>query len=147
MEMTNAQYGKYVKRVSPKSRVVMNTLRAFVCGGAICCIGQLLNDLISARGATDTQASTYTSIILIFIGSLLTALHLYDRLGKFAGGGTLVPITGFSNSVTSAAIEFKSEGIVTGMSTKMFIVAGPVLVFGILASVVYGLVLWVFKLV
>ena len=140
MKMTKQEYSEYVNKKSPPSRTGINLLRAFVSGGIICCIGQLISNGYSSAGLGKETAGTVTSITLIFIGALLTGLRVYDKLAKFAGAGTLVPITGFANSIVAPALEFKSEGIVTGMSAKMFVIAGPVLVFGITASVIYGII-------
>ena len=119
-------------------------LKAFLIGGAICCVGQAIKNGWLAAGLTEDIASTATSITLIFIGALLTGLGVYDRIAKVAGAGTLVPITGFANAVVAPALEFKSEGAVTGTAAKMFIIAGPVIVFGTVASVVYGIILVLF---
>lgn len=147
MKMTNKEYGEYVKRISPKSPMVSNMIKAFAVGGIICCIGQAFMNLYMSFEIGEESASAATSITLIFIGALLTGLKVYDNIAKFAGAGTLVPITGFSNSVVASALEFKSEGFVTGMAAKMFIIAGPVIVFGSVASVIYGIILVVFNLV
>lgn len=134
------------KESSPDSPLWKNMLWAFFTGGAICTIGQGILMLYQSYGLNQLDASTSTSITLIFLGALLTGLKIYDNLAKHAGAGTLVPITGFANSIVSPALEFKSEGYILGMSTKMFSIAGPVLVFGITASVIYGLVIWIFRL-
>jgi stage V sporulation protein AC len=138
MKMTKKEYEKYVARKSPKSPLWMNMLKAFVSGGAICSIGEGILNGYSSLLPKDS-AGPATSITMVFIGALLTGLKIYDNLAKFAGAGTLVPITGFANSVAAPALEFKSEGIITGMSAKMFIIAGPVIVFGISTSVIYGI--------
>ena len=130
MDMTPQEYQEYVKRLAPKSPIFKDTAFAFFIGGAICALGLAIAD-----------AGTATSICLIFLSALLTGLNLYNSIARFAGAGTLVPITGFANSVVSPAIDFKSEGFITGMASKMFVVAGPVIVFGTLASVVYGVIL------
>ena len=118
-----------------------NMFKAFWVGGVICCIGQLINDLFMQQGLNRPDASSAASVTLVLIGALLTGFGLYDRMAKYAGGGTLVPITGFANSVVAPALEFKTEGFVTGTAAKMFIIAGPVIVYGIGASVIYGLIL------
>lgn len=141
MDMTPQEYQKYVKQNSPKSPIVKDTAIAFVVGGAICVIGQLIMNGWVAAGLERVDASSATSISLVFLSALFTGLNLYNSLARFAGAGTLVPITGFANSVVSPAIDFRSEGLVTGMAAKMFTVAGPVIVFGTLASAVYGVVL------
>ena len=120
-----------------------NILKAYFVGGIICCIGQAISDGFSAAGLDTKSASTATSICLILLGVLLTGLQVYDKIAKFAGAGTLVPITGFANSVASPAIEFKAEGLVTGLGAKMFTVAGPVIVYGLSASVIYGFIYWI----
>ncbi len=145
MKMTQKEYDSYVKKKAPKSPLVPNMLKAFVSGGIICCIGQALINGFKAAGLEQDGAGTATSITLIFVGTLLTGLKVYDNLAKFAGAGTLVPITGFANSVAAPALEFKSEGIITGMSAKMFVIAGPVIVFGIAASIIYGILYILFK--
>ena len=132
---------------SPKSPVTKNIFWAFIFGGAICALGQFLTDFYQdfcSLNLKDSRAAV--SITLVGVGALLTALRVYDKIAKHAGAGTLVPITGFANSVVAPAIEFKSEGHIMGIGAKMFIIAGPVLVFGVVASSIYGLVLWIFKL-
>ncbi|MCM1149202.1 MAG: stage V sporulation protein AC [Butyricicoccus sp.] len=146
MNMTNDEYNEYIKKRQPKSPLGKDMLLAFLIGGAICCVGQGITDIFSHFGMGKTDAGTAASITMVFIGALLTGLGFYDNLGKFGGGGSLVPITGFANSVVSPALEFKAEGIVTGMAAKIFTIAGPVIVFGISASVIYGLVLLLFGL-
>ena len=143
MKMTKKEYDKYVKTKMPKSKTGLNTIKAFVTGGLICCIGQALLNGYGKLGLPEDKAGTMTSITLILAAAILTGLKLYDNIAKFAGAGTLVPITGFSNAVTSAALEFKSEGLVTGMAAKMFIIAGPVIVYGTIAGVVYGVIYWI----
>ncbi|MGE4484237.1 MAG: stage V sporulation protein AC [Oscillospiraceae bacterium] len=140
MKMTNKDYGDYVKQKSPNSPMGKNLVLAFIVGGLICCIGQAITNGYAAAGLSKEDAATATSITLVFLGAFLTGLGIYDNIAKFAGAGTLVPITGFANSVVAPALEFKSEGYVTGMSAKMFIISGPVIVFGISASVLYGLI-------
>ena len=141
MEMSPQEYQEYVKQKSPKSPIVKDTAFAFVIGGAICALGQLIQNGYASLGLARVDAGTATSVTLIFLSALCTGLNLYNRLARYAGAGTLVPITGFANAVVSPAIDFKSEGFVTGMAAKMFTVAGPVIVFGTLASAVYGVVL------
>ncbi len=140
-KMTNEQYAEYVKRKSPPSPLWGDLLKAFLIGGAICVIGELVTQLWLYAGLERVDASTACSMTLVFLGALLTGLGVYDDIAKFGGAGTLVPITGFANAVVSPALEFKSEGFVTGTAAKMFIIAGPVIVFGVSASIVYGLVL------
>ena len=140
--MTNNQYAQLVKKRSRDSRMWLDCLKAFVIGGAICTIGQGILDLYKYLGVSDDNAKTLCSVTLIFIGVLLTALHQYERLAKHGGAGTLVPITGFANSMSSPAIEFKSEGLITGLAAKMFVIAGPVLVYGTCAAILYGAIYW-----
>ncbi len=144
MKMTPREYQQYVKKMSPKSPLLTDCIKAFLIGGAICAIGQLIMNGYISLGLGKTDAGTCTSITLVFIGALLTGLHLYDKLAKHAGAGTIVPITGFANSVVSPALEFQSEGYILGTSAKIFTIAGPVLVFGITASVIYGIILVLF---
>ena len=132
------EYQQYVERKAKKSPVIKNTALAFLTGGLICVLGQLVQNGWSAAGLSQAEAGTATSCTLVFLSALLTGLNLYNKIARFGGAGTLVPITGFANAVVSPAIDFKSEGMVTGMAAKMFIIAGPVLVFGTLASVIYG---------
>ena len=141
VNMTNQEYRKYVARRCPPSPLGRDMFRAFLSGGLICALGQGILALWSLAGLEEENAAGATSVTLIFLGVLLTGLGVYDRLAKFCGAGTLVPITGFANSIASPALEFKSEGFVAGMAAKMFVIAGPVLVYGLTASVVYGLVL------
>ncbi len=140
--ISQKEYTKLVNKNSPKSKVFVNSLKAFFFGGIICTVGQGLFELYRIFGMNEEQSKTLTSVSLIFLGILLTGLGVYDRLARHAGAGTLVPITGFANAVSSPAIEFKSEGYVTGLGAKLFIIAGPVIVYGVSASVVYGAVLW-----
>ena len=132
------EYDKMVKKASPNSPIFTNCLKAFVSGGLICAGGQLLLNLFLDRNFTENEAALCVSITLIGISAVLTALGLYEKLGKFCGAGTIVPITGFANSVVSPAIEFKKEGMVFGMAAKMFLVAGPVIVYGTLTSMQIG---------
>ena len=141
MAINRQKYNEYVKEKSPASPLVRDILLAFLVGGAICAIGQGIMQLWGLAGLEKQDASAATSATLIFIGALMTGLNVFDDVAKYAGAGTLVPITGFANAVVSAALEFKSEGYVLGMSAKMFTIAGPVLVFGICGSVIYGLIL------
>lgn len=144
--MTNEQYNTYVKQISPASPLAMDMVKAFVSGGLICCVGQLILNLYLSFGLEQENAATASSITLVLLGAALTGLGIYDRMARFSGAGTLVPITGFANSVVAPALEFKTEGFVTGTAAKMFVIAGPVIVFGISASVVYGLILVLFGL-
>ena len=145
MEMSPKEYQQYVHQKAKKSPIVKDTVLAFVIGGLICVIGQVIQNGWSAAGLNQEDAGTATSCTLVFLSALLTGLNLYNKIARFGGAGTLVPITGFANSVVSPAIDFKSEGFITGMAAKMFVVAGPVIVFGTAASVVYGIVLMVLQ--
>lgn len=139
------QYSEMVKKASPNSPVLMDCVKAFVSGGIICTIGQLLLNFYTGMGISEKDAAMWESITLIGISAVLTALGLYEKLGKFCGAGTIVPITGFANSVVSPAIEFKKEGMVFGMAAKMFIVAGPVIVYGTLTSMLVGFIYYLVK--
>lgn len=145
MEITPQEYTQLVKQKAKKSPIIKNTVLAFVIGGLICVVGQLIMDGWAAGGLNKEDAGTATSCSLVFLSALFTGLNLYNKLAKYGGAGTLVPITGFANAVVSPAIDFKSEGFITGMAAKMFLVAGPVIVFGTLASVIYGVILMLFK--
>lgn len=140
-EMTNKQYAEYVKKKSPPSPLWGDLLRAFLVGGAICALGQVITELWVMSGLSRADAGTACSMTLVFLGALCTGLGVYDDAAKFGGAGTLVPITGFANAVVSPALEFKSEGFITGTAAKMFIIAGPVIVFGTCASIIYGLII------
>lgn len=138
--MTPQEYQNYVRRMQKKSPLGKDMALAFLIGGLICAAGQgILNGWLAA-GLREEDAAAATSISLVFLSALLTALNLYNKLARFGGAGTLVPITGFANAVVSPAMEFKTEGLILGMGAKMFIVAGPVLVYGITASVIYGII-------
>lgn len=141
--MTKAKYSQLVKKRSRNSRIWLDCLKAFLIGGTICVIGQAILSLYWYLGLSDDLAKTLTSVTLIFIGVLLTALHRYERIAKHGGAGTLVPITGFANAMSSPAIEFKAEGLITGLAAKMFVIAGPVLVYGTSAAVIYGICYWI----
>lgn len=146
MNISNQEYGELAKRRSPASAMYKTIPMAFVIGGAICCIGEGLLNMYTAFGLSQDQAGMWTSMTLIFLSALLTGLKLYDRIAQHAGAGTLVPITGFANSVVSPALDFKSEGYVLGLGAKMFIIAGPVIVYGISASIIYGLIYYVMNM-
>ena len=139
--MTNDEYKRYSDTHQPRSRALGNMCKAFLVGGLICCVGQFINSLYMQQGLSKLDAGSAPSVTLVFIGALLTGLGIYDKLAKYAGGGTLVPITGFANSVVAPALEFTPVGFVTGPAATMFIIAGPVIVYGTAASVVYGLIL------
>lgn len=147
MRVSKNQYSKMAGDSSPASPIWKDLFMAFVFGGFICTIGQFLNQFYMSSFELDKKvAGTWTSITLISASSLLTALNWYGSIAKHAGAGTIVPITGFSNSITAPAIEFKSEGHIFGIGAKMFIMAGPVIVYGTIASVVYGIIVWIFSL-
>ena len=146
MDMTNQEYNQYVSAKAKPSPIAKDMVWAFCVGGAICAGGQVLSNLYQSWGASKENAGTWVSITLIFLASLLTGLGVFDDIAKRAGAGTLVPITGFSNSMVSPALEFKSEGFVTGTAVKLFTIAGPVLVYGISASVIYGIILCILNL-
>lgn len=140
----NANYLNYVKSVCPKTKEVRSLLRAFLVGGIICCIGQGVRLVLETfLGLSGDELAAYVSMVMIFTGAFLTGLGVYDRIGKFAGGGSIVPITGFANSVVSPAMEFKTEGYVYGVAAKMFIIAGPIIVFGVASSVAVGILYFI----
>ena len=145
MKLTNEEYAQLVKQREQPSPIGKNLLWAFCVGGAICTLGQFLSTLFQSWGLDKEQAGTAASVTLILITAVLTGLGVFDNLAKHAGAGTLVPITGFANAVVSPAVEFKTEGFITGTAAKLFQVAGPVLVFGISSSVLYGLILCLLK--
>jgi len=138
MGMTKREYEKMVQKASPNSRLGVNCLRAFMVGGLICTFGQLLHNLFMGLGATNDQAGGFVAMSLIFLAVLLTGLGKYDDLATFAGAGSAVPITGFANAMAAPAIEFKKEGFILGVGAKMFLIAGPVIVYGTMASMVVG---------
>lgn len=144
MNMTPKEYNRYVARLAKKSPLGKDLLNSFLIGGLICVVGQLILNGYTALELSEQDAAAATSVSLVFLSAVLTALCVYDDLAKIAGAGTLVPITGFANAVVSPAIEFKAEGFVTGMAAKMFIIAGPVIVYGTVASVLYGVILVIF---
>lgn len=141
MKLNKTEYAYLVKKESPSSPLLRDCLWAFFVGGIICTIGQVFSNFYKLRGLNTEQTATATAITMVFLGALLTGLHIYDKIAKKAGAGTIVPITGFANSIVSPAMEFKSEGLILGMAAKLFAIAGPVLVYGISASVIYGLIL------
>ena len=147
MESINTQkeYQEYVDKKSPNSPIWKNCLNAFWVGGLICSIGQFIMEICNFRGLSQDISSTIVSILLIFLSAFLTALNVFNKIGKFAGAGSLVPITGFANSIVSPAMEYKSEGYVMGVGSKMFTVAGPVLVYGISTSILIGIVYLIFN--
>lgn len=141
MKLDKQQYQKMLEQKSPNSPLWRDCLKAFLIGGAICTIGQGVSNFYKSRGLSVEDCAGATAITMVFLGALLTCLHLYDKIAKHAGAGTIVPITGFANAIVSPAMEFKSEGLVLGLGAKLFTIAGPVLVYGISASVIYGLIL------
>lgn len=142
---TKETYQNYVDKKSPNSPIWKNCFNAFWVGGLICTIGQIISNICKARGLDTTTSGTIVSILLIGIAAFLTGLNIFNKIGKFAGAGSLIPITGFANSIVSPAMEYKSEGYVMGVGGKMFTVAGPVLVFGISASILIGLIYLIFN--
>ena len=141
MDMTPKAYQEYVKAKAPKSPIVRDCLRAFLVGGLICALGQAIQNGWLAAGLTKDDAGAATACCLVLLSAVLTGLNLYNNIGRFGGAGSLIPIAGFANSVVAPAIDFKAEGFITGMAAKMFQIAGPVIVFGSLASVIYGVIL------
>ena len=143
----NQKYLDYVSEIAPKTNEFKTLLHAFLVGGLICMLGQFVRYVFMyVFSLYGDQLAGATSIVMIFLGSLLTGLGVYDRIGKFAGGGSIVPITGFANSVTSPAMEFKSEGFIYGVGAKMFIIEGPIIVYGVLSSVLVGIIYYVIGL-
>ncbi len=143
MDISNKQYDEMVKKASPPSKVLRDCFFAFVIGGLICVIGQIVNNIFTFYNFEKTDAAALTSITMIFLGALLTGLNVYDNIALYGGAGTLVPITGFANSIVSPAMEFKTEGFVMGVGVNMFRIAGPVIVYGIAASIIYGVIYYV----
>ena len=141
--MTERQYGKLVRQISPKSPIGKDCLLAFIVGGGICTLGQLFANWYQMLELSKDDAYMAASMSLVVLSALFTGLSLYDNLAKYAGAGTLVPITGFANSIAAPAVEFKTEGFILGVGAKMFTIAGPVIVYGVSASVVYGLIYWI----
>lgn len=148
MKLTREQYAALVKRHCPPSKLGVDVLRAFVVGGLICCVGQGFGMVYqSVVGLDEELSATAVSLTLVAVSALATGLGWYDDLARFAGAGTLVPITGFANAVVSPALEFKTEGFILGTAAKLFTIAGPVIAFGVASSIVYGLVLWALSLI
>ncbi len=146
MKLTNSEYDNLAKKCSPNTKYYKTLPMSFVIGGLICCIGQAFSNMYSYLGMDETQSGIMTSVTLVFLSALFTGCGLYGRLAKIAGAGTLVPITGFANAVVSPALEFKTEGYILGVGAKIFIIAGPVIVYGLAASVVYGIILYITQL-
>ena len=145
-KMSKQEYGEFVKQETPNSTIGINCAKAFVIGGIICMIGQGILDLYSLWGLSEQNAATATSMTLIFIGTFLTGLDIYPKIAKHAGAGTIVPITGFANSVAAPALEAKTEGYVLGVGAKIFTIAGPVILYGTLASVIAGIIYFLMNL-
>jgi len=143
MALHKQNYDAYVKQKSPDSPVIKDVVKAFLIGGAICTIGQGILNAWKLAGLDETKSAMLTTATLILIGAVLTGIGLYDKIAKHAGAGTIVPVTGFSNAVVSAALEYKTEGFILGMSANLFKIAGPVIVYGTVASVVYGVIYWI----
>ena len=146
MSTTDKEYDKMAKKASPNSPKFMNGLKAFLIGGSICAFGQLLNYLFKRMGLNEEEVKAMTPATLIVITAILTGIGVFDKIAKHAGAGTIVPITGFANSVVSPALEFKSAGYVLGVGANLFKIAGPVIAYGIFASVIYGVICYIFKL-
>lgn len=144
-EEIKQKYKNMVKKASPNSHIVKDCIKAFVVGGIICCIGQFITNSLANYGFTKDETNMYTSVILIFLAAVATGPGWYGKLGKFAGAGSIVPITGFSNSVSSPAIEFKKEGYILGLGSKIFVIAGPVILYGVLTSIAVGIIYYFFK--
>lgn len=143
MQLDKKEYDKLVKKASPNSKSYFTIPMAFIIGGAICVIGQALGDIYGMCGFEKTDAARLVSVTLVFLSALLTGLKIYDNIAKIGGAGTLVPITGFANAVVSPALEFKTEGLILGLGAKLFVIAGPVIVYGITASAVYGVIYYI----
>ncbi len=146
MSTTGKEYDKMAKKASPNSPVFLNCLKAFLIGGLICLLGQVLNYLFKQAGFNDEYVKAMTPSVLIVLTAILTGIGIFDKIAKHAGAGTIVPITGFANSVVSPALEFKAEGIILGTGAKIFTVAGPVIAYGTAAAVIYGLIAYIFNL-
>lgn len=144
--MNKQEYNRYLKTKTPNSPILKDCLFAFLIGGGICCIGQGISDLLSHWLHSD-EVRLWLPICMVFLGALFTAIGVYDKLAKHAGGGTIIPITGFANSVASAAIEFKHEGFILGLGAKIFTIAGPVIAYGTVASIVYGIIYWILQMI
>jgi stage V sporulation protein AC len=145
MTVSKARYGEMVKKASPNSKVGTDTLKAFVIGGLICCVGEIIRKIYELAGLSLDDTALLTSVSLIFISALLTGLGIYNKIAKHAGAGTLVPITGFANAVVSPALEFKSEGFILGVGAKIFTIAGPVILYGLAASFIYGVIYFLLR--
>lgn len=142
---TSKQYQDYILDISPNSKIVTNVLHAFLVGGVICVVGQVITNLIEIWGASKEVSAGVTTLLMILIGAMLTGLNVYHKITKFGGAGSIVPITGFANSIVAPAIEYKNDGYVMGVGAKMFSIAGPVLVYGITSSVIAGIIYYLVK--
>ena len=145
MNLSPQEYDKLVRQMAPRSPLGKNVVLAFAVGGAICCLGQAIAVLGKALTLSVAASPMFTSMVLIFLGTTLTGLGVYDRIGKYAGAGSIVPITGFANSITAPAMEFRREGLVMGVGARMFQLAGPVLAYGIASSVAAGILYWIVR--
>jgi stage V sporulation protein AC len=143
MQMSDKEYQQMTKKASPGSPVLKDCIKAFLVGGFLCTLGEVIFQLVQRAGLNEQNARLTASVSLIFLAVVLTGFQVFDNIAKHAGAGTLVPITGFANAVVAPAIEFKAEGYVLGLGAKMFIIAGPVIVYGTVASVVYGVIYWI----
>ncbi len=146
MKMNKQEYNQYLKKKTPNSPIVKDCIIAFLVGGGICCIGQGISDLLGIWIHND-EVKLWLPICMVFLGALFTAIGVYDKLGKYAGGGSIIPITGFANSIASAAIEFKHEGFILGLGAKIFQIAGPVIAYGVVASMIYGVIYWIMQMI
>ena len=147
MNMSDKEYIEYVEKKNPKSKLGINCLKAFIIGGLICAVGQGFLNLYKYLGADKETASTLVTVTMVFLGALLTGLNIYPKIAKHGGAGTLVPVTGFSNAVSAPALEAKTEGYVLGVGAKIFTIAGPVILFGTLSSVICGIVYFFMKMI
>jgi len=144
-DYTPKEYNDYIEKKSPKSKIFKDTAFAFVIGGFICVIAQIIIGYMASRGASELTIASAVPIIMIGLGAFLTGIGVYEKIAKFAGAGTIIPITGFANAIVSPAMEFKSEGLVLGLGAKMFVIAGPVIVYGTITSVIVGILFFLFK--
>ena len=147
IDMTKKEFNEYVNTKSKKSPILKNIIFAFIVGGIICIIGQIITNCLLAKNFEEKEAKSISTVCLIFIAAFLTSINVYSKIGKYAGAGSVIPITGFSNSIVAPAIEFKSEGYILGLGANMFKVAGPVLVYGTVASFIYGIIYYVIKMI
>ena len=144
-KMTKKEYMEWSQKEAPKTKKGRNMLMAFLVGGTICTIGQIINNLLLDAGMIKEDSSAVTTLIMIFLGAFLTGLNIYDNIGKVGGAGASIPVTGFANSIVSPAMEYKKEGYVMGVGAKMFLIAGPVLVYGVVASIICGIFYSLFR--